>query len=250
MDYLRIRQRYTLLVRLAILLPSLPLLYYLFAKDNYLIKILCVIIYMAVLAVCVYIINRWYSQTVTHVLYSQVDLAAFRQFIEINGESKNDKNHLQSKLAAITYHYLIGDFVSVIQRVSELDGNAKLSQSQARVLALYRIKSHILLGDYSNKQEFRGAVSKTLSEDHNENREIVENCEAVYDIVSSQQPNDYFEELESDLKIYQLELMYFKACNTVLKGNTAEAEKLFTALSQEDDNLYIVKESKKYLEEN
>jgi len=41
--------------------------------------------------------------------------------------------------------------------------------------------------------------------------------------------------------------LYFKALNFLLKGNETKAKELFNIIIKEDNELYIVRESKKYL---
>ena len=76
---------------------------------------------------------------------------------------------------------------------------------------------------------------------------IKERSEAIYDIVIAHQANDYFEHINNESKFSQLEILYFKALNCLLKGNDTEAKELFNIIIKEDNELYIVIESKKYL---
>ena len=78
-------------------------------------------------------------------------------------------------------------------------------------------------------------------------KEIKERSEAIYDIVIAHQVNEYFEHISDESKFSQLEILYFKALNCLLKGNETKAKELFNIIIKEDNELYIVRESKKYL---
>ena len=72
---------------------------------------------------------------------------------------------------------------------------------------------------------------------------------AIFDIVIKKKANDYFKTIESEFKFDRLESMYFDALNEQLKGNTLETKKLLKTISSENTDIFIVRESKKLLEE-
>lgn len=70
---------------------------------------------------------------------------------------------------------------------------------------------------------------------------------ALYDLTITHQANDYFEELENEFKYQQLEITYYQALNSKLKGDMTRANELFKKTSQEDEQLYIVRKFKEFL---
>lgn len=70
---------------------------------------------------------------------------------------------------------------------------------------------------------------------------------ALYDLTIAHQSNDYFEDLENEFKYQQLEITYYQALNSKLKGDMTRANELFRKLAQEDEQLYIVQKSKEFL---
>lgn len=70
---------------------------------------------------------------------------------------------------------------------------------------------------------------------------------ALYDLTIAHQSNDYFEDLENEFKYQQLEITYYQALNSKLKGDMIRANELFRKLAQEDEKLYIVRKSKEFL---
>ena len=249
-DYLYVRYRYNLLVRLMFLLTSLTSLYCLFMVENIFTKFIYIFICIVILIGSIYMINRWYINIVKQILYCDINLKAFRQFVYVNASSKIYENQLQSRVASIIYNYLIGEFDLAIEKINELMNNYNLEQAQKNDLLNYQIKSKILSGKYVNKQEFKEDISKLSLDNTLETASIINSYEAMYDILVDQQINDYFEELKSDFKLKKIEYIFFKAKNNILKNNIIETKKLFDTLSKENSELFVVKKARRYLEEN
>ena len=64
---------------------------------------------------------------------------------------------------------------------------------------------------------------------------------ALYDLTITHQ------DLENEFKYQQLEITYYQALNSKLKGEVSRANELFRKLAQEDEQLYIVQKSKEFL---
>ena len=67
---------------------------------------------------------------------------------------------------------------------------------------------------------------------------------ALYDLTIAHESNDYFEELTNEFKYPQLEIIYYKALNAAIKGDTERAKELLSQLSGEDERLYVVRMGK------
>lgn len=73
---------------------------------------------------------------------------------------------------------------------------------------------------------------------------------ALYDLTIAHESNDYLETLTNDYKYPQLEIIYYKALNAAVKGDTVRVRELFSQLDGEDERLYVVRMGKKLLEKN
>ena len=67
---------------------------------------------------------------------------------------------------------------------------------------------------------------------------------ALYDLTIANESNDYFETLTNDYKYPQLEIIYYKALNAAIKGDTVRANELLRQLASEDERLYVVRMGK------
>lgn len=75
--------------------------------------------------------------------------------------------------------------------------------------------------------------------------------QSILDIIYYKQPSLYFKNTkeEKKTKIGKLLYQYYKAENAVLFGNMEEAKAMFTTLSKENPQLFIVQEAKRKLAE-
>ena len=72
---------------------------------------------------------------------------------------------------------------------------------------------------------------------------------ALYDLTIAHESNDYFETLTNEYKYPQLEIIYYKALNAAIKGDTNRAHELLSQLDGEDERLYVVRMGKRFLVE-
>ena len=79
--------------------------------------------------------------------------------------------------------------------------------------------------------------------------ELTQRYEAILDIVIKKKSNDYFKEKVSEFRFDILESMYFDALNEQIKGNEQKAKELLTDISNENLDIFIVRNSKTILEE-
>ena len=70
---------------------------------------------------------------------------------------------------------------------------------------------------------------------------------ALYDLTIAHESNDYFETLTNEFKYPQLEIIYCKALNAAIKGDTVRANELLSQLAGEDERLYVVRMGKDVL---
>ena len=69
---------------------------------------------------------------------------------------------------------------------------------------------------------------------------------ALYDLTIAHESNDYFETLTNAYKYPQLEIIYYKALNAAIKGDTERATELLSQLDCEDERLYVVRMGKEF----
>lgn len=75
--------------------------------------------------------------------------------------------------------------------------------------------------------------------------------QAIVDVMYFKKPSLFFEQNEDSqrTRISQLMYTFYKAQNSLLLGNREEAQRLFSELSKENPQLFIVQEAKKKLSE-
>ena len=71
---------------------------------------------------------------------------------------------------------------------------------------------------------------------------------ALYDLTIAHESNDYFETLTNEYKYPQLEIIYYKALNAAVKGETERVTELLSQLDGVDERLYVVRMGKELLE--
>ena len=76
-------------------------------------------------------------------------------------------------------------------------------------------------------------------------------CQAIREIYLKKKSTDVIDTWQPEYlsKILLLEKKYFQALNEQLKGNDTKAEELFKELSQENPDLFFVREANAYLEQ-
>ena len=67
----------------------------------------------------------------------------------------------------------------------------------------------------------------------------------LYDLTIAHESNDYFETLTNEYKYPQLEIIYYKALNAAIKGDTNRAHELLSQLDGEDERLYVGKDGER-----
>ena len=246
-DYKKAKQKYDFYLRLVIVLISALFLYFTFDLEDDITITISFIVYVALISLAIVIFSICHINAIKKLLYLKNHLESWRQFIQINSAARFRLTKLQAKFAAILYNYMLGDFALVIKETEELEDRNNLTQQQKNKLEKHFISAVILSKSNLTKGEIQDMISRVSIANADVKKEIKERSEAIYDIVIAHQVNDYFERIIDESKFSQLEILYFKALNCLLKGNETKAKELFNTIIKEDNELYIVKESKKYL---
>lgn len=176
-----------------------------------------------------------------------LDLPSWKQYIELKKVAKRAIIKMDVKLTSVGYSYMIGDFDAAIKEASEAMTDQKLKSKYRDFLESYLIRSTVLANPNLTRDQLDFILNKMSISDPTLAERTKNVSFSLYDLTISHQSNDYFEELENEFKYQQLEIIYYQALNSKLKGDMTRANELFRKLTQEDEQLYIVRKSKEFL---
>lgn len=199
---------------------------------------------------------------VLYIFYTKTDvnkwLAYFRYSFD---RKKNATRRSTFQLASVIVSYYNGKFQNSIDAAEkinitqlrkptgtkdEVDSEFLLNVTLIKVSAM--LKNEVMFEKYySNLYDQR--VKTDAQNDSRANLLIF--CQAIKKICLEQTPVDTLDNWQPEFlsNLLSLEKTYFQALNEQLKGNDTKAASLFKALSQENPDLFFVREAKQYLEE-
>lgn len=247
MNYLEIRKKYGLYRKVAIVLAVLLILFIAWMVKDRSIQFFCIILINVLLFLSISIIRRGYIRSGTKLLYMDLDLPSWKQYIELKKVVKRAIIKMDVTLTSVGYSYMIGDFDASIKEASEAMTDQKLKPKYRDFLESYLVRSTVLANPDLTKDELNLILNKISISDSSLAEKTKSVSIALYDLTIAHQTNDYFEELENEFKYQQLEITYYQALNSKLKGDMTRANELFRKLAQEDEQLYIVRKSKEFL---
>ncbi|WP_142358614.1 hypothetical protein [Streptococcus mitis] len=182
------------------------------------------------------------------LLFFDLDIESWRQYIQINRNAKLKRARKVSNIYEIIYTYMQGDFRDVINKIVELKSTFKLSELENKSVAIYQVNSELLSNKINSIVDIE-EILKDCNINDSDMMELTQRYEAILDIVIKKKANDYFKEKVSEFRFDILESMYFDALNEQLKGNEKKAKELLTDISNENLDIFIVRNSKTILEE-
>ncbi|OFL47877.1 MULTISPECIES: hypothetical protein [unclassified Streptococcus] len=247
MNYLEIRKKYGFYRKVVIVLAVLLILFVAWMVKDRTIQTLCILLINALLFLSISIIRRGYLRNGTKLLHMDLDLPSWKQYIELNKDAKRAIIQMDVTLTSVGYSYMIGDFDAAIKESSKALTNQKLKLKYRDFLESYLIRSSILAHPDLTRNELELMLNKMSISDPSLAEKTKSVSIALYDLTIAHQSNDYFEDLENEFKYQQLEITYYQALNSKLKGDMTRANELFRKLAQEDEQLYIVRKSKEFL---
>ena len=206
-----------------------------------------VIVLAVLLSLFIALIRRGYLRSGTKLLHMDLDLLSWQQYIELNKSAKRALIKLDVTLTSVGYSYMIGDFDAAIKEASEAMTNQKLKPKYRDFFESYLVRSTVLANPNLTIDELDLILNKMSISDSSLAEKTKSVSVALYDLTIAHQSNDYFEDLENEFKYQQLEITYYQALNSKLKGEVSRANELFRKLAQEDEQLYIVQKSKEFL---
>ena len=247
-EYKYLRKRYDLYLRLAYLVITMLLIYLVSIRQLFQYRLYITVGYICTIYLVIKKIEKWYVKLLNKLLFFDLDIESWRQYIQINRNAKLKRARKTSNIYEIIYTYMQGDYRDVINKIIELKATFQLSELENKSVAIYQVNSELL----SNKINSMEDIEKKLK-DYNINdsdmTELVHRFEAILDIVIKKKANDYFKGIISEFKFDKLESMYFDALNEHLKGNEQKAKQILTDISIENLDIFIVRKSKTILEE-
>jgi len=247
-QYKYLRKRYDLYLRLAYLVITMLLIYLVSIRQLFQYRLYITVGYICTLYLVIRRIEKWYVKLLNKLLFFDLDIESWRQYIQINRNAKLKRARKVSNIYEIIYTYMQGDFRDVINKIVELKSTFKLSELENKSVAIYQVNSELLSNKINSIVDIE-EILKDCNINDSDMMELTQRYEAILDIVIKKKSNDYFKEKVSEFRFDILESMYFDALNEQLKGNEQKAKELLTDISNENLDIFIVRNSKTILEE-
>ena len=247
MDYQAVRKKYTLYTRGAGILTMVLILCITFAVSEINMRTGGILVIVAGLALAIYLINKWYLSTVAKLLHMDLDFVSWEQYIEMNKEAKRAVLRLDAETSEVSLAYMTGDFETAIRKAKEILNQDGLPPQYRNVLQSYLVRSVVLSQPELSREELGEMLGELTITDPTLAEKTKKMSVALYDLTIAHESNDYFETLTNEFKYPQLEIIYYKAVNAAIKGDTNRAHELLSQLAGEDERLYVVKMGKNVL---
>ena len=244
MDYQAVRKKYTLYTRGAGILTMVLILCVTFAVSEIPMRTGGILVIVAGVALAIYLINKWYLTTVAKLLHVDFDFTSWEQYIETNKEAKRAVLRLDAATSEASLAYMTGDFETAIRKAKEILSQDGLPPQFRNVLQSYLIRSVVLSQPELSREELEERVGELTITDPTLAEKTKKMSVALYDLTIAHESNDYFETLTNEFKYPQLEIIYYKALNAAIKGDTVRANELLSQLAGEDERLYVVRMGK------
>ena len=247
MDYQAVRKKYTLYTRGAGILTMVLILCVTFAVSDITMRTGGVLVIVAGVALAIYVINKWYLTTVAKLLHVDLDLASWEQYIEANKEAKRAILQLDAATSEVSLAYMTGDFETAIRKAKEILSRDGLQVQYRDFLQSYLIRSVVLSQPELSREELDTMIGELTITDPTLAEKTQKMSVALYDLTNAHESNDYFETLTNEYKYPQLEIIYYKAVNAAIKGDTVRVRELLSQLAAKDERLYVVRMGKNVL---
>lgn len=248
MDYQSVRKKYTLYTRGAGILTMVLILCITFAVSEMTMRTGGILAIVAGLALAIYLVNKWYLSTVAKLLHMDLDFTSWKQYIETNKEAKRAVLRLDAATSEAALAYMTGDFETAIRKAKEILNQDGLPPQYRNVLQSYLVRSVVLSQPELSREELEEMLGELTITDPTLAEKTKKMSVALYDLTIAHESNDYFETLTNEYKYPQLEIIYYKAVNAAIKGDTNRAHELLSQFSGEDERLYVVRMGKELLE--
>lgn len=229
-------------------------------------SIIPIIVFVFIVLLCVLVsnfCNSVISVAVQYIFTIKTDLKKWLAYYEYSFKSqKNDERLLNFQLCSIVVEYYKGEF----QNCFDVAGKMKLYQLREPKGKKDRVLGELLLtviltkasAMLKNEKRFEKSYSSLCDQKGRNETQVVTRtsylmfCQAIREIYLKRKSTDIIDTWQPEYlsKILLLEKKYFQALNEQLKGNDTRVREIFEELSQENPDLFFVKEAKAYLEAN
>ena len=248
MDYQAVRKKYTLYTRCAGILTMVLILCVTFAVSDITMRTGGILVIVAGVALAIYVINKWYLTTVAKLLHVDLDFASWEQYIETNKEAKRAVLRLDAATSEVSLAYMTGDFETAIRKAKEILSRDGLQPQFRNFLQSYLVRSVVLSQPELSREELDTMIGELTITDPTLAEKTQKMSVALYDLTIAHESNDYFETLTNDYKYPQLEIIYYKAFNAAIKGEMNRVHELLSQLDGENEELYVVRMGKEFIE--
>jgi hypothetical protein len=143
---------------------------------------------------------------------------------------------------------MTGDFETAIRKAKEILSQDGLQVQYRNVLQSYLVRSVVLSQPELSREELEERLGELTITDPTLDEKTKKMSVALYDLTIAHESNDYFETLTNEYKYPQLEIIYYKALNAAIKGDTERATELLSQLADENEELYVVRIGKQLLQ--
>ena len=196
------------------------------------------------------------------ILSEHLDIDRYQDIIEGFSFFKSGRPGSRNRAEKSFYYlntaylqFLRGNFLASLEELSEIQPTDFRVKKQENTVFYYYLQAldKIFLSQTYNlsvileqmtSQEFKSEKAKKKAQLR------IETVLALDKIVTKHEACDYFEHLESDNKLDKVLRTYYAGLNDLNQGKNDQALDLFSSITDENPALFIVKEAKKYIEEN
>lgn len=228
MDYQAVRNKYTLYTRSAGILTMVLILCVTFAVSEIPMRTGGILVIVAGVALAIYLINKWYLSTVAKLLHMNLDFTSWKQYIKTNKEAKRAVLRLDAATSEVFLSYMTGDFETAIRKAKENLSQDGLPPQYRNVLQSYLIRSVVLSQPELSREELVEMIGELTITDPTLAKKTEKMSVALYDLTIAQESNDYFETLTNEFKYPPLEIIYYKALNSTIKGDMVRVRELLS----------------------
>ena len=148
----------------------------------------------------------------------------------MNKEGKRAVLRLVAATSEVSLAYMTWDFETAIRKAKEILSREGLQVQYRNVLQSYLIRSVVLSRPELSREELEEMIGELTITDPTLAEKTEKMSVALYDLTIAHESNDYFEELTKEFKYPQLEIIYYKALNAAIKGDTVRANELLSQL--------------------
>lgn len=190
-----------------------------------------------------------YNKSINYILLEQLDIDDYRR--HLNKQlifRKRQETYRIINLAQVDF--LEGHFKESNSKLSQVELQLLRNQSDLHYKLLYyryKFLNDLMLNQPVNIEEFIKNINQLPLKNNSFKVRIQEEGVALYDIFSKKESNQYFASHFAQNRLQSLLYQYYQAINLHNAGCIVESQALFKQVSKENNYLFIVKESKKYL---